>query len=455
MAPKETSTSQAQPTDYLTRVIALERQARKAESIQDLKFIMVNSTHRLLPYYQAVLCEFQRSGKPVVAAVSGVVSVDTNTPFALWISAFCREMLKKNTENNAILLTRTEAEAKIAEEWQKWLPDYLLFCPLCDKNGKHIALLLLSREQPFLPQEKGLADILLETYAHAWIALGGGVRRQGWLPGKKIRRYIGLLLLGLIAAGIIIRVPETALAPGEIVPAAPMIVTSPVKGQIKDILVKPYQMVKKGTPLFTLDDTEIVNLLALTEKNLEVLKADSLRAEQKAFYDPQSKGDLEVYRLRIEEKELELAYYKEELARQQVTAAQGGMAIFQDANDWVGRPVGIGERVMVLANPDLAEIEIKLPVDDAIALNPGAKVKLFLRTDPLNPIAATIRRTSYKAEQSEKGGMFFTIKAAFAEQKERPRIGLQGTAKVYGNSVPLLYYLLRKPLAAIRRNLGV
>ncbi|PID77511.1 MAG: hypothetical protein CSB24_01170 [Deltaproteobacteria bacterium] len=444
-----------QPADYLTRLIALERQARRAESIQDLKFIMVNETHRLLPCYQAVLCEFRRSGKPVVTAVSGVVSVDANTPFALWISSFCRSILKKDPAHKTSLLNRADADAATAAGWQKWLPDYLLFCPLPDRSGQPAALLVLSREEPFSPQEKGLAELIAETYAHAWNALGGAYRR-GLLPGKKARRRLVFAALALLLAGGIIRVPETVLAPAEIVPAAPMMITSPVRGQIKDILVKPYQMVKKGEVLFTLDDTEIVNQFALTEKNLEVLKADYLRAEQKAFHDPQSKGELEVYRLRVQEKKLELAYYRGELTRQQITAPQDGMTIFQDRNDWLGRPVGIGEKVMVLADPGLAEIEIHLPVDDAIALEPGARVRLFLRTDPLNPVSARIRRTSYQAEHSGPGGMFFTLKAAFSQQKKScPRIGLQGTAKLYGESVPLFYYLFRKPLAAVRRNLGI
>jgi hypothetical protein len=36
-----------------------------------------------------------------------------------------------------------------------------------------------------------------------------------------------------------------------------------------------------------------------------------------------------------------------------------------------------------------------------------------------------------------------------------PRIGLRGTAKIYAGRVTLGYYLLRKPLAFVRRSLGV
>ena len=36
-----------------------------------------------------------------------------------------------------------------------------------------------------------------------------------------------------------------------------------------------------------------------------------------------------------------------------------------------------------------------------------------------------------------------------------PRIGLRGTAKVYAEQVSLGYYLLRKPIAFVRRSLGI
>ena len=35
-----------------------------------------------------------------------------------------------------------------------------------------------------------------------------------------------------------------------------------------------------------------------------------------------------------------------------------------------------------------------------------------------------------------------------------PRIGLKGTAKVFGERVSLFYYLLRRPLAAARQFVG-
>jgi hypothetical protein len=48
----------------------------------------------------------------------------------------------------------------------------------------------------------------------------------------------------------------------------------------------------------------------------------------------------------------------------------------------------------------------------------------------------------------------YRIKAELIDNKNLPRIGMMGTAKINGERVPFIYYLLRKPLAAARQWLG-
>ena len=44
--------------------------------------------------------------------------------------------------------------------------------------------------------------------------------------------------------------------------------------------------------------------------------------------------------------------------------------------------------------------------------------------------------------------------ADFDAETTPPRIGLHGTAKIYGHPVPLAFYLFRRPIASARRMLG-
>ncbi len=450
------ATAPGSPAEYLARLVAIERQARKAESASELKFTVVNWTHRLVPYFQAILCEPSWNGKSQVTTVSGTAVLEANTPFAIWVASLAAIMEEKFPEPEIVSFSEQQLrafDAECAREWQKWLPGHLLFCPLTSRSGERSGVLLLFREQPFHPREASLLEVLADTYAHAWDALSGP-KKKGFLTSK-FRKIVLISLLVLGICSFLLRVPETVLAPAEIVPQEPLVIVSPVSGQIKDITVQPYAMVSQNALLFQLDDTEIVNQLALAREGLEIVKADYLRTRQQAFHDAEAKGTLDMLRLQVQEKELQVNYYSEELLRQRVYAPRDGMVIFRDTNDWIGRPVAVGERVMVLADPAKPEVEIAMPVDDAINLEKGAKIKLFLRTDPLHPLSGVVTRTSYKAEARPEGGMFFTLKAQLEETEEQPRIGLQGTAKVYGGSVSLFYYLFRKPLAVVRRHLGI
>ena len=49
----------------------------------------------------------------------------------------------------------------------------------------------------------------------------------------------------------------------------------------------------------------------------------------------------------------------------------------------------------------------------------------------------------------------YKLISSFESNKKAPRIGLRGTAKVYGSRVMLFYYLFRKPITFVRQLIGV
>ena len=77
---------------------------------------------------------------------------------------------------------------------------------------------------------------------------------------------------------------------------------------------------------------------------------------------------------------------------------------------------------------------------------------------PFGPLRATVAQSSYQATLSPEGVASYRLRARFEslspEEARRVRIGLSGTAKLYGERAPLGYYLLRRPLAALREWTG-
>ena len=109
---------------------------------------------------------------------------------------------------------------------------------------------------------------------------------------------------------------------------------------------------------------------------------------------------------------------------------------------------------MTLASPDQTEMQLWLPVDDAISLETGAPVKIFLNIDPTHPLTGTLRQTSYEPQVTADGNLAFQLKVGFDNPDIQPRIGLKGTGKIYGDRVLLIGYLLRRPFSALRRFTG-
>ncbi|MFA7430450.1 MAG: HlyD family efflux transporter periplasmic adaptor subunit, partial [Rhodospirillaceae bacterium] len=298
-----------------------------------------------------------------------------------------------------------------------------------------------------------LGERIADTYAHAWKAAAPG-RWTRRLNPRRRRMIVGAA--GAVAIGILaLPVHQSALAPGQVVPRDPVVVSAPLDGVVKAFHVQPNQPVAVGDALFSFEDAMLRNALAVAEEELAVAEAEFRTVTQGAFRDTEDRSKLALLRSRVDLKRAERDWAAERLSRVAVTADKPGLAVFHDANDWIGRPVATGEKVLVIADPQAVELRLHLPVADAITLEPGAAVRLFLDVAPLQPLTATLAHAAYEPELSDEQVLGYRVVATLDEGQAPPRIGLQGTAKVEGPRAPLILQLFRRPLAAARQFLGL
>lgn len=439
----------------LSTLLQLEKEVRDAACEEELGFIMVNETRQLLEYQQAVLWKRHASGRITVQAISGLSQTERNAPFVVWLQGFLKHELKHG-HDSPYLITDDEVPDRYREGWQEWTSGHVLLCPFFDRDGLQLGGLWLSRDMPWGDSEVALADRAGSAYAHAWSSLAS-CRKKGWssLLASLGTHRVRMLLVLLCVAAMFLPVRQSVLAPSEVVASDPMVVSAPVDGIIKRFHVQPNAQVRAGDLLFSMDDTVLRNRYEVAKKVLEVARVDYLRASQKAFSDEQSKGDMALLRAEMEQKSAEVSYTAELLERIHIRAVRDGTAVFNDPNDWLGKPLVTGVKVLSLADPLDTELKVWLPVEDAISLEPGAKVRVFLNIDPTSPVSAELKQTSYEAEVTQAGVLAFPLQAVFADESRRPRLGLKGTAKIYGEKVSLFYYLMRRPLAALRRMSGL
>ncbi len=442
------------PAQLFGVFIDLEKDARDAASADALLSVMANGTRKLVECRQAVVMIVDATGRLRVRAVSNVPSPDRNAPFAQWLETVVARLPQKaetQTVGRDIL-----ASATTEDDWREWSPPEGLWLPLVSAGGDFLGGLWLTRETSWQDSERVLLDRLAGCYAHAWESLS---RRRRWaalrLPGGTRRGRMVLAGVALALAGAMaLPVRQTVLAPAEVVPARPHVIAAPMEGVIDTVAVAPHQAVEAGTVLFTFDDTTLTANAELARRELDLARARLVQARQAAFLDPRAKATIEERSREVALGKAKLDHAEDMLGRVVVTAPIAGVAIFADAGQWAGKPVRTGEKVMVVAAAEDVALRIDLSADDAISLPDAARVRLFLAVDPVNPLDATVVRSSYEAAPMADGTVAFRIDAALADTA-RPRIGLRGTARVEGGSVPLFLYLFRRPMTAVRQALGV
>lgn len=437
-------------------LVGLQQRALEAADTIELAFLIGNETWHLVPYRQAAVFLPDALGRPRLTVVSGLVSTLEDTPLTLWLTEV-RKALDESAEGSSQprRMIAHDLPPHLREGWAEWWPEHALWAPLTTPAGQSLGGVFYVRDEVWSDAEIAEIGLLhrhyaycLKTFQPRTSLLVGAWQRLRQQPQRLKRIAIGLGL------ALLIPVPLSVLAPAEIVALKAEAVSAPVEGVVKTFHVAPNQPVKAGQPLFSLDDTTLRNRRDVAVQALAVARSDALATNQKAFDNQQSKGELAALLGKVREKEAEVAYLNEQLGRIDIAASHDGIFVYGDPNDWIGKPIVTGERIGQLAQPDDLGVLVWVPVGDAIALERGAGMRIYLQVSPLHALSAELIETSYQATLSPDNVASYRIRGKL-ESGESAHLGLRGVAKVYGGWRPFIYWALRRPLGALRQWTGL
>lgn len=327
--------------------------------------------------------------------------------------------------------------------------------PLFGPGGWVCGYLSLFREKGFNAAEANLFGHVAGAYGDS---LGGSMMR----PRRRLAKFGFWRIVGLLAAiAIIIAMfipqPQAVLAQAEVAPKQPVIIRAEVDGVIKEILVESNQRVGKGEPLLRLDDTQLRTRLAVAEKAEEMARVELRQLQQAALHDSKSKARLPLAQGRVEQLAAEKEYIQSLLARVTSTSPMDGIALVDNPDEWLGRPVNLGQKIMMVAEPSDVMLEMYLPIADAMPLSEGDELLFFPNVNPTSPVRAKIVFVSYRAVETPGLGMAFRVRADFddaGDDSTPPMLGLRGMARIGGKPLPLGLIILRRPIMAVRQWLG-
>lgn len=433
----------------LSKINKLLLKSFSAKDRDSLAFVIVNETVQAVRYDRAVLWDF--SGKsPELLGVSGHSRVKSNSDLAdQWKTHLKNlkspEKVQEFTENSFDLPK---------EQWESLNaanPDSsILWIPI-KANNRVLLGLWLERwgGEKWSTSDIEILNPLMEGYGLAWNKFKESKFLTFW---KDSRVLLALGLFSLVFFSL--RVPLRVVAPCEIVPEDIVFITAPLEEIISEVVIKPGQSVKKDDLLFEYDKRVPLQNLKIAGEQLRIAQQELERAEGSANTDERSFADLGVIagKVKKERANYQLAQYK--ASQLSVTAPVDGIAVIDDPDQWRGKPVHVGEKVMSLISSDQTKVRFWIPESDNIILDFEKPISVVLNIDPLTSRAAKISFISNAVVLYDNKAASFMGEAEWINHQKDVKFGLKGTAILYGENVSLFYWIIRKPWAMVRNTFG-
>lgn len=451
MADIDNSNSDIAKDALLATILKLAGRARAESSVPALRFLLLNETKALVDYRQAAFWS-EESG---VVGVSGISSFEKHSPYIDWLNLWFLKA-PKGEKIHAYQTDLTLLEKK-NDAWRQWMPRFVCVVdlPCTIQTGYKV---LYARDSQFTQDELTLLSEWLEIWFHEFGRYSFNHKRRfpffkrfSRRSGKRILK-LAILVLLLVAGQI--PVTQSILAPAELVPLNPNIVRAPLDGIIEKIMVKPSQRVEVGDVLLTFDNQALKNQMLTAQQEKLTSEAEYKAMAQRALFNADSKAQLAVLKSRVDEKALEVEHLTNMFERSLVKASRPGLVLIEDVDSWSGKPVMTGQRIMVVADEKEVVVETWISPKDVISFPDSTAVTVFLSADPTRSIIATLNYLAYQPELRPDGLYAYRARATINDDVNL-NVGLKGTAKLEGESVPLWYWLARRPLASLRTWLGV
>lgn len=434
-------------------LLNLEEKIRGCKTSEEITILAANETRNLSGARQVFVWNWGRRNTLVLSAISSLDKVDQTSPFVQWLTKGIQEFSIEKDIHEIAQFNIADFSKDEDLEVKTYPFGFMTWVPLVDDSGNSLGGIMLAKESEW---DGANQSRLLHIGRAISFALSRfsktGMRQRSPVVSKLVASIVG----ALAGAAMFIPVTLTTLAPVSITPQDAFVVTAPIDGVVKEVMIEPNAAVKAGDLIIQLEDENLINDYEIAARELEEAETRLKSLTKTAFQDVQAKRDLLVVASQVKIKSAQLDHAKLILDRSKITANKAGVVVFADREEWVGRPVQTGEQIMKIADPGKVEFTIQVPVADAIVLNKNARVKYFMDSAPLDPKEGVVRHASFEASEQPGDVLAYTVTADIVDKKELEtlRLGGQGTAQLYGDEVPLYLYLFRRPISALRQYIG-
>lgn len=416
---------------------------------EGLIFLILNDTVQIVKYDRAVLWSLE-DGNTKLLGVSGQSTVNAASGLAIQWKTLVNDIADPG---KAQILTADSflREKHLWAEAESTSPHpAVLWLPIVSLDKTRLGLWLERWEgRTWNPQEIDILSFVLQAYGVAWEKfVPKGILK--WITNRKVLGSVLLLSLLLLT----IRLPLRVVAPIEVIPSDPVIITAPLEEIVEKINVKPGQYVKTGDVLFEYDKDVASQTLKAAERQVEISRLELNRSRTLGIKDAKSLTEVAVLEAKLKREEVNLDLAKYHSSQLIVKSPIDGVVMLGDPHEWHGKPVHIGEKIMMVADPDRTKVRLFIPEDDNVILDLTKPVKIYLNISPEITREASLIYVANVSTISDKHLVSFVAEADWIGDSKDVKMGLKGSASLYGNDVSLFYLLVRKPWAHFRNFIG-
>ena len=247
-------------------LLQLEADARNAEDLLSLHYLIVNETRRLLKYRHATLLKAVGQVNSHFQAIrtSGLTVVDRSIPKNQLIERIIHHQRKESSSDLPFQVIFEQLPNELQQDRQSLLLPFPVWVGMRLPNGILIGALWLERETAWSDNELFLIKRLADTYAHAWGYFDKHRPLKIWLASRKTRWVIGIMTMILF----FLPIQHSTLGSVKVVAKDPLIVSAPIDGVIASIPVEPNQLISQGQTLFNYEDTSYRNEYVVAQQSL-------------------------------------------------------------------------------------------------------------------------------------------------------------------------------------------
>ena len=447
---KEAEVNETSVVKVLAQLNQLCLASFKKTKKQELIFQILNDTIQLVPYDRAVL--WKMSGrKPNILGASGQSQINKDAGMAEHWQTVIRD-LKKPGEIQELSEDSFKKHPALFKEIKKGsLKPQILWLPIYTKNKQTMGLWLERwHQKPWTAGEVDILSFLMQAYGSAWEKFLPKV------PVKQVSKKPAFIVSALLLMCLFfVQVPLRIVGSCEVVGKDPVVMTAPLDGIIEQVVVKPGQYVQEGDLLFVYDTRLPEQNYKVAQKQIEVTESELHRAMAMTFQEQEQRlSEVAILRETLEKDRLGLEKLEKELQMTKVVSPASGVVLLDNPDKWRGNPVQLGEFVLKVSDPTKTKVSVWIPEDDNIVLDSDKNTKIMLNVSPEESFEGNIEYISSYADVNEKGIPGFKAEANWVKAPENAKMGLKGTAVLYGEDVSLFYWIVRRPWTTVRKFFG-